>query len=141
MVDYKGRLLWAMDHAGIDAKHLADAIGVKVQAINKIKAETSKSLSAENNALAAKELGVCPSWLATGSGPRLPAIATDQSESQVNQARGRYSLTRIEDQSPWPFATVNPDEWIALGIDSKHLAESYIRGLIDAQKIKPAKMA
>jgi hypothetical protein len=130
MVDYKSRLLWAMDRAGVDAKHLADAIGVKVQAINKIKAETSKSLSAENNALAAKELGVCPSWLATGSGPRLP-IAPPGPQVEIAADRNTvYQVNKPEIRGLWPFESVTKGQWAKLDQEDRKKLEIQVMAII-----------
>lgn len=71
MVDYAERLAGAMKHSGATKTTLANAIGISYQAVKKVLDGGSRSLSAENNAKAARFLGVSSHWLATGDGEML----------------------------------------------------------------------
>jgi transcriptional regulator with XRE-family HTH domain len=68
LTEYKDRLEHAMARAGVDVRKVADALGVSYQAVKKIIDGKSKMLTADNNAQAAKFLGVDSDWLATGKG-------------------------------------------------------------------------
>jgi hypothetical protein len=134
MIDYGKRLDWAMDRAGIDAKGLASALGVSTQAIIRVRSGDSKSLSAENNAFAAKELGVCPSWLATGMGPRLPETPfahdvkalDDNSGANLVAGRGGYGF--------WPFKSVTRAQWAKLDQDDRTKLELQVMAVVRYKK-------
>lgn len=72
-MNYADRLKLAMQHRTPPAqrKDLAAALGISVQALGLVLRGESKSLTAENNAAAAKYLGVNPTWLATNEGEML----------------------------------------------------------------------
>ncbi|WP_137923922.1 helix-turn-helix transcriptional regulator [Cupriavidus sp. 2SB] len=65
---YGERLEEALRLSGKDRQHLADAIGVTVQAISLVIGGKTKALNAENSARAARFTGVDAFWLATGVG-------------------------------------------------------------------------
>ena len=73
MVEFKDRLIEAMQAAGVSRQELADHLKVSYQAIRKAAEGESKSMSAANNARAAAFLKVSPDWLATGKGEKSPA--------------------------------------------------------------------
>jgi SOS-response transcriptional repressor LexA len=77
-MDYKDRLRWAMSNRKPPAtrKDLSLALGISVQAVGLVVRGETGSFTAENNARAAKLLGVNASWLATGKGE--PIEPTDQ---------------------------------------------------------------
>lgn len=70
MVDYRERLNVAMTAAKMDTKELAKRLGVSYTAARKVVEGLSKTFSAENNAVAARELNVASDWLALGEGPK-----------------------------------------------------------------------
>lgn len=74
MVDYTERLACAMKHAGASKPALAKAVGISYQAVKKVLDGGSRSLTAENNAKAARFLGVSSHWLATGEGEMLDGM-------------------------------------------------------------------
>ena len=76
MVDYAERLAGAMKHSGATKTTLANAIGISYQAVKKVLDGGSRSLSAENNAKAARFLGVSSHWLATGDGEMLEGASS-----------------------------------------------------------------
>lgn len=69
MVDYSERLQAAMKLRKITVTELADGIGLSYQAVKKVFDGKSNAFTAENNARAAKHLGIYSDWLATGLGP------------------------------------------------------------------------
>ena len=66
MLEYKDRLVKAMDAAGCSAQRLANEIGLSYQAVKKVIDGKTNSFSAENNSKAAKYLGVTSDYLALG---------------------------------------------------------------------------
>lgn len=72
-----------MKDAGIKTSQLARDLGVSYQAVKKVLEGGSSALNTENNAAAARILGVNSDWLATGQGERLapkgPATPTPTS--------------------------------------------------------------
>ena len=67
-VDYGQRFALAMRQAGKSTQQIADGLRLSYQAIAKVLAGTTKMLAADNNARAARMLGVDSDWLATGEG-------------------------------------------------------------------------
>ena len=70
MVEYKDRLLRALEDSRKSTQELADAIGISYQAVKKALTGATKELSASNNAKAAKFLLVNSDWLALGEGEK-----------------------------------------------------------------------
>lgn len=66
---YKDRLAKAMADAKVGVAELAKELGVSYQAVKKVLTGGTKSLSAKNNAKAARFLKVDADWLATGTPP------------------------------------------------------------------------
>lgn len=75
-MDYADRLRQAMAEAGMSIADLARALGVTYQAVSKVVKGATHSLTAANNAKAARLLRVNPEWLATGEGS--PSISEDR---------------------------------------------------------------
>lgn len=77
MVEYKDRLREAMETAGVSTTRLARELDVSYQAVKKVLLGGSAAFNTENNAAAARFLGVNSDWLATGKGQRLapPPVA------------------------------------------------------------------
>jgi transcriptional regulator with XRE-family HTH domain len=67
-MDFRERLTAAMKRANVNGAELGRAIGVTSQAISLILSGTSRALTAENTAKAARFLKVDHYWLATGEG-------------------------------------------------------------------------
>lgn len=67
-MSYATRLQLALDHSKLSRVAFAESIGISAQAVSQVLNGQTKSLSAENSAKAAKELGVDHYWLATGDG-------------------------------------------------------------------------
>lgn len=88
--DYKDRFVWAMVEAGKDAHAVADHLRISYQAVMKVLSGGSRRMAADNNARAAKFLGVSADWLATGAGT--PARTDKPTESTAD----RYTADIIE---------------------------------------------
>jgi len=67
--EYKDRLKDAMKAAGVNTTELARALGISYQAVRKVL--LGGAFGTDNNAHAAKKLGVNSDWLATGKGQRI----------------------------------------------------------------------
>jgi transcriptional regulator with XRE-family HTH domain len=118
------------EQAGLNQRQLSELSGVEVGTISAL--EIRGSSRSEFFGPIAFALGTTIEDLVSDSGANIATkkLAAEQIGGYSQNIKGR-----------WPFRTVAAEEWIVLSLDSKNLAESYIRGLIDAQKIKPAKMA
>lgn len=68
MATFGQRLRAALTHAKLQEGDLARGLGVSVQAVYMVLNGTTKAMTAENAALAARLLGVSIFWLATGKG-------------------------------------------------------------------------
>jgi transcriptional regulator with XRE-family HTH domain len=77
-MQYKSRLLAAMKLAEVDRKQLAVGIGVSVQAVGQVLTGTTRALTAENSAKAARFLKVDAHWLATGEGEARPPMMQER---------------------------------------------------------------
>lgn len=78
MVDYGERLKDAMKASGMKTQALANAMGLSYQAVKKVQDGTSKAFTAANNVVAARVLGVSPTWLANGEGARAAGVDEPQ---------------------------------------------------------------
>lgn len=103
MVEYKDRLTHALELAGLETKDLQKHLGVTYQAMKKLEIGTTKALSAENNARAARFLDVDAFWLATGEGAPRP-------------------------MQPWPFPMILPSQWTQLDADFRRQVENNVVG-------------
>lgn len=111
MADFADRLKQAMARSGATTRKLADELDVTYQAINKLFRGTSKALTAENTAKAARFLGVSVSWLATGRGDMLvrPAPESEANFAEVRRAQVKFSngtgqlVYFVEDAPPLTF--------------------------------------
>jgi phage repressor protein C with HTH and peptisase S24 domain len=76
VVEYKDRLADAMKAAGVSTTRLARELDISYQAVKKVLLGGSAAFNTENNAAAARYLGVNSDWLATGKGERAaPTVA------------------------------------------------------------------
>lgn len=101
MVDYWERISEAMGHAGVTPKQLQSSLGISYQAMKKLEDGKTKSLSAENNARAARFLGVNSHWLATGEERMLDIkrdVATEDSRPNAEAVTLAQALEVIADQ-------------------------------------------
>ena len=87
------RLKQAMAASGVKQADLARACKVKPPSIHGWLNNKSKFLRGENLLLAAKALGVCQMWLATGDGPMHPVT---QSSNIAPAAIGRNRIPLID---------------------------------------------
>lgn len=71
--EYKDRLASAMQAAGVSVAALARELKVSYQAVKKVLDGLSSSFNTDNNATAARFLGVTSDWLASGALPKHPA--------------------------------------------------------------------
>lgn len=85
MVDYKDRLVKAMQAAEMKTADLAERLGLSYQAIKKVVDGNTKALTAENSARAAQLLNVSSDWLALGEGSMSRAMSGAQ-ESALSPA-------------------------------------------------------
>ncbi|PTT91076.1 hypothetical protein DBR42_04610 [Pelomonas sp. HMWF004] len=70
MVEYADRLKKAMEDANVTVAALARGMKLSYQGVKKVLEGRSNAFNAANNDQAARFLGVSPSWLATGRGPK-----------------------------------------------------------------------
>lgn len=112
---YGFRLLIAMEAKNATRKDLAAALGVSVQAVGDVVRGKSGAFTAENNAKAARYLGVNPNWLATGNG---------KMESPIDETT-TYLLTKGAKYGAKPVAVF--DEGDVLSDDYVQIKEFDIR--------------
>lgn len=98
-MNYADRLKRAMQHRTppVQRKDLAAALGISVQALGLVLRGESKSLTAENNAAAAKYLGVNPTWLATNEGEMLPHAVHNQLQIDPTIRVRKVKLIKLEE--------------------------------------------
>lgn len=89
---YSYRLEAAMKQAGIGTADLARAMGISYQAVRKV--ILGGQFGTENNAAAAKLLGVSSDWLATGKGEAKPAGVAPASNAEP--LLDKYGQTLID---------------------------------------------
>lgn len=94
MVEFKDRLAAAMKDANVTKTQLAGELGISYQAVKKLLEGTSRSMSAANNAAAARYLNVSSEWLATGKGPARP----QNQAPTVQEPMAPYAATPSRDQ-------------------------------------------
>jgi len=127
MVDYAERLAGAMKHSGASKTTLARAIGISYQAVKKVLDGGSHSLSAENNAKAARYLGVSSHWLATGDGQMLAdtlATQTPHSDGGADPMSEKSPLI-LEQSSSNTFKRAPVVAWARLGDDLRKPNENW----------------
>ena len=93
---YSDRLELAMTEAKKSISDLAAAMGISYQAVRKAVKGESNAFSAENNAKAARFLGVRPDWLATGEQPMHETPSATHGE--LSQRSIRQALTALRNQ-------------------------------------------
>lgn len=143
MVDYWDRLEAALKHANKTLKDLQAHLDVTYQALKKVQDGKTKALSAENNAWAARFLGVNSFWLATGEetmladqkNHRFDTAGLDALTVQENGAA--FNVQRAADAVKWPFTTVSYTEFSSLSDMQKGLIEGYTKRLVE--EAQPAK--
>lgn len=113
--DYKDRLTKAMGKA-VTVQQLAAELHLSYQAVKKVVDNKTGSFNAENNAKAAKFLGVRSDWLATGEEP----MRDDPT------ANG------------WPYVLFSPEEFMLLSEQYRQENENTLAGAI--QRVKQTKM-
>lgn len=129
MVDYAERLQAAISHAGVTSKALQDHLKISYQAMKKVEDGKTKSLSAENNARAARFLGVDSFWLATGEDSMILSQTELQSQ-KIGYAQVAQESMQAHDFA-WPFETISYTEFQLLSERQKGLVEGYTKKLID----------
>lgn len=98
---FKERLAEAMADANVGPTQLAKELDVSYQAVSKVVAGTSKSLTAENTAKAAAFLNVSTDWLAAGIEPKARGSTQekrDESGSPAWEAVCRSSVDLIDSE-------------------------------------------
>jgi hypothetical protein len=138
MVDFRERLSAAMEHAGVASGDLAAFLKISPQALRKIEVGTSKSLSAENCAKAARHLRVDHYWLATGEGEMAPRLTCNiEKPVHTETAYAVHDTGPLNQWPAWPFQTVPPVDYARLTERQKGVVEGYARALIDANTNHP----
>lgn len=124
MVEYAERLKQAMDDAKVSISALAKALKMSYQGVKKVLDGKSSAFNTTNNDIAARHLGVSPSWLATGRGPKRPH---DSSAVVVAEQPAPYNL-QIKD----PRALSLAQRFDALASDQhRQLVYAQTSGLLD----------
>ena len=124
MVEFRFRLLEAMEHAKVGRDALRSKLRVTRVAIDKLLDGRSKSMSAENCALTADYLGVCGFWLATGQGSMLP---NKEPFTGVREKSAPYTITTASD---WPMQEVSLQEYRTLNERQQGYIEGQVRLLL-----------
>lgn len=133
MVDYWTRLKEAMTHAGVVKAQLQTHLGVSYQAMKKLEDGKTKSLTAENNAKAAKFLGVNAYWLATGQETKeIPSSATPATTLNLQEKRAQ------NEAKVWPFEDIKPEQYQRLTPVQKSKVEGYILGMLENLETRAA---
>lgn len=119
-MEYKERLAHAIKLAGSDRQALATGVDVSVQAIGQALNGSTRALTAENSAKAARFLEVDAHWLATGEGEPRPPLMKE---------RAALSLQAV--QFATAFDKLKPNErqvWQSLVEAAKAVAASDFSG-------------
>lgn len=134
MVDYWDRLHAALQHAGKTTKDLQEHLRVSYQAMKKVEDGKTKALTAENNARAARFLGINSHWLATGEESMLdnkPPHWGSWGGDTPGAAEPRANFAIQIGTEPWPFTTVTATEYSQLSDFQRGLIEGYTRRLVE----------
>lgn len=129
-MDYRSRLKTAMKLAQADRRALADALGISVQAVGMVLAGTTKALTAENSAKAARFLGVDAHWLATGEGEARPLLMAERADLSTEAVEHAMQFDRL---------TVSEKRlWRTLVLAAKSgLSDAEVEERIPATRAKP----
>lgn len=128
MVGYQERLNAAMKEASFTTAKLAEGLGLTYQAVDKVVKGKTKSLSAQNNDRAAKLLGVNPSWLANGEGPRLHLLTTKE-PAEVAQALSQRAPIVEPDLVVWEqLPTMELEGMFRMEVRGDALTPRYLPG-------------
>lgn len=146
MVDYWQRISAALKHARITQKELQEGLKISYQAMKKLEDGKTKSLSAENNARAARILDVNSYWLATGEETMLQARQLlYKSNFNSNESPSIHRVSDSDNLIPssepvraladapsraWPFKGVSQDDYQKLDDLDRAEVEGFIKGLL-----------
>jgi transcriptional regulator with XRE-family HTH domain len=76
---YASRLRQARSHAGLSQAELARRLGLKPQAVQYLEADDNNARGSRNTPRIARECGVDPIWLESGTGVMLPRTGAESS--------------------------------------------------------------
>ena len=135
MVEFRERLQAAIDHSKIDKAALIKKLGVSRVAVDKALDGRTKSLNAENCAIAAQLLQVNHFWLATGVGNMLDPGDFTSKSYETRQPSNTYKAaepTRHYQANDWPMQTVKRHEYSKLSERQQGHIEGQIRAILDS---------
>lgn len=95
---YKERLAHAIELADSDRQALAVGLGISVQAVSQALVGSTRALTAENTAKAARVLGVDAYWLATGEGEPRPALMKERAALSLLAVQFGAAFDRLDDR-------------------------------------------
>lgn len=108
--------------------------------MKKLEDGKTKSLSAENNARAARFLGVNSFWLATGEETMLEA---DQASSAAYRSQDHADIHHVGEAvtayigQAWPFMHIKPEQYARLSERQKGIIEGCALGMLrDQNEVK-----
>lgn len=136
MVDYWDRILDALKHAGVTPKQLQENLSISYQAMKKLEEGKTKSFSAENNARAARFLGVNSFWLATGEEAMFEEKQTNNTPYAIQdrvQASKACDPVAAYIGPTWPFITLKPEQYALLSDHQKGIIEGHALEMLKSQ--------
>lgn len=95
---YKERLAHAIELAKSDRQALAVGLGISAQAVGQALGGATKALTAENNAKAARVLGVDAYWLATGEGEPRPALMKERAALSPSAVEFAAAFDKLDER-------------------------------------------
>lgn len=139
MVEYRERLLLAMNKAGVSVSGLAKSLGMSYQGVKRALEGKTKAFDAEHNARASRYLGVNSYWLATGEESMLDP---DQLSDIPNRFSESSKKQTPEANSEWPFEDITPAQYATLSERQKGVIEGFALSKIrDQASSKDARAA
>lgn len=135
MVEFRERLQAAIDHSKIDKAALIKKLGVSRVAVDKALDGRTKSLNAENCAIAAQLLQVNHFWLATGVGNMLDPGDFTSRPHESHQLSNTHKVAEPTPHYPtnaWPMQTVKRHEYSKLSERQQGHIEGQIRAILDS---------
>lgn len=136
MVDYWQRISDALKHAGVTQKQLQEHLGISYQAMKKLEDGKTKSLSAENNARAARFLGINSHWLATSEESMLQS---GRASNVTYRHQERMAAQHVGESSTpfsstvWPFIHIKPEQYALLSERQKGIIEGFALNMLKEQ--------
>jgi hypothetical protein len=91
----------------------------------------TKNIKGEPLLLAAAAFGVTPGWLATGKGPKFPALEPPASPI-AGEKPASYQWN--PPPPPWPFESISEEDYKKLSDLDRREVEGFVKGLLQANR-------